>query len=67
MYTNYSNDKQRQAAFENACDYHYYGCGRDDWERRGHNCGLDPDASLKVWKASFWWMAEGHIPTEYKD
>lgn len=63
----YSKDVERQVAFENACDYLYYGYGRDKWKKNGHDMSLPEAVANKIWKAAFYLMAEDRIPKEYRD
>lgn len=42
-------EKQKQAAFENACDCLKYGYGRDKW----NSCGLSKEDADEVWKKAF--------------
>lgn len=53
----YSNPKW-QAAFENACDYLYYGLGRKTWMEQGHNLGLSEEDSKTVWHEAWAYMSE---------
>jgi hypothetical protein len=52
------NDPQWRVAFENACDYLYYGLGRASWMAQGHNEGLSDEDSKTVWHEAFMYMAE---------
>ena len=49
----YPNNPTKQAAFENACDCLWFGCGRKDW----NNCGLSPKESDEVWKKAYEYMS----------
>lgn len=49
----YHDNLQKQAAFDNACDCLWFGCGRKDW----NNCGLSPEESDEVWHEAFVYMS----------
>lgn len=49
----YNDNLQKQAAFENACDYFYYGYGKKRWIDSGHNLGLSEEESNEVWHKAF--------------
>ena len=49
------DDRTKQNAFENACDCLYFGQGPKDW----NDCGIPKEERKEVWKAAFWYMAEG--------
>lgn len=53
----YSNNDKEQIAFENACDYFYFGMGKKSWIDEGHNQGLSKEVSDKVWHDAFEYMA----------
>ena len=53
----YPNDSVKQAAFEKACDYLYYGYGRKRWIDNGHNCGLTEEESKEVWHEAWEYMS----------
>lgn len=44
-------------AFQNACDYLYYGEGYVSWVERGHNLDLDDERSRYVWDMALKFMA----------
>lgn len=54
----YHENLQKQAAFDNACDYFYYGYGKQRWIDNGHNLGLSEDDSNKVWHEAFEYMSQ---------
>lgn len=49
------DNQTKQNAFENACDCLYFGQGPKDW----NDCGIPKEERQEVWKAAFWYMAEG--------
>ncbi len=61
MKNRYSDNLQLKAAYENACDCHYFGMGSRDW----NSCGISDDMRKIVWNRAFWDMAEPN--NRYKD
>lgn len=53
----YSNNDNEQIAFENACEYFYYGYGKKRWIDSRHNLGLSDDDSNEVWHKAFEYMS----------
>ena len=45
---NVYKDMKLQAAYENACDCLYYGCGWDVWNRYD----IDDDTARRIWKTA---------------
>lgn len=54
MYENRYGDYDRQAAYENACDCLYYGCGKRYWNR----CGVTPPEAEEIWRQALADMAK---------
>lgn len=42
-------DRTKQSAYENACDCHYYGMGKINW----NDCGVDEEERKIIWKQAF--------------
>lgn len=51
----YEKMRLEALAFQNACDYLYYGKSFDSWVKRGHN--LDVDRSDYVWEMAVRYMS----------
>lgn len=49
----YPDNKQKQAAFENACDCLYYGYGK----KSCNFCGLSEQEADQVWHEAFVYMS----------